>query len=143
MASCILKSSYHFQASSRLDFLPGDRSDSEEGDGEAGPVDSSATGRALPSSQVLAKTFRKTSSNRFFCDGFAIHWPRRSYNYRVVMVCGDAELDMRCLSEPVSNQDVVSERHSCRFWCFFIVFRILQPLPNAKDQTSVGKCECG
>mgnify|MGYP002803373293 FL=1 len=42
------------------------RSDSEEGDAEGGPVDSNANGRAL-----------------------------RSYNYRVVMVCGDAELDMR------------------------------------------------
>ncbi|CAK9023347.1 DNA repair protein RAD50 (DNA recombination/repair protein), partial [Durusdinium trenchii] len=42
------------------------RSDSDEADGEGGPVDSAATGRAL-----------------------------RSYNYRVVMVCGDAELDMR------------------------------------------------
>ena len=82
----------------------------------------------------------------FFCDAFAMHWPRRSYNYRVVMVCGDAELDMRCLSEPVSYQDVVSEQRSCRFgrvfhgisW-YFMVFVFLQPLPNAKDQTSVGK----
>jgi len=41
------------------------RSDSEEGDGD-GPVDSAASGRAM-----------------------------RSYNYRVVMVCGDAEMDMR------------------------------------------------
>ncbi|CAJ1405076.1 unnamed protein product [Effrenium voratum] len=42
------------------------RSDSDEADGEGGPVDSNAAGR-----------------------------PLRNYNYRVVMVCGDAEMDMR------------------------------------------------
>ena len=65
------------------------RSDSDEGDGD-GPVDSAASGRAMFHSKFRAMLSCQDGSLDL-CRLVV----RRSYNYRVVMVCGDAEMDMR------------------------------------------------